>query len=280
MLLFPAPLTGFAKFECRTAVIPHDIQFKSNPEMNKGFKLRVIGWLYGIDFKKRDAIISISNYDREEIANHYPAFIDKIRVIYNPIDFGEAANANIENAKQYIFSNNLMHAHKNLDVLLEAFDHFMEKGWDGKLVIAGRLYCKNVEVRANLKAMVESGLVEITGYVSDEKMKELITGAKIFVNPSSFEGFGMSAVEAMGLGIPCVLADNSAVREVTLGRACYYSPAEDENTLAEAIADVLNNPPSDGFLAETAKMIRNRYDYRKITKEYIGFLEGLVKSNG
>jgi len=280
ILLFPVPLTGFAKFACRTVVIPHDVQFKSNPSINRGIKFKIIGFLYGADFMLRDAIVSISNYDRKEIAKHYSAFDDKIRMINNPIKFGECSKFNVNREKQYIFSNNLMHSHKNLYILLEAFAEIKERGWKGKLVIAGRLYCKDKKTRLILERLMDSGCLELTGYVSNERMNELISGASLFVNPSSYEGFGMSAVEAMGMGTPCLLADNSAVREVTLGRASYYCPAEDARVLASAISRALENPQPIEFLADTAKMIKSRYDYKKVTEKYIDMFEELGRLNG
>lgn len=279
ILLFPMPNTGFAKFKCKTVVIPHDVQFKSNPYMYQGWKYRVIGWIYGNDFSKRDAIVAISEFDKDEIEKYFAKYADKVVKIYNPIDFGEVEKKSIQNERPYIFSNNLMHPHKNLDVLLEAFATISEKGWEGKLVISGLIYCRNEECHRNLKKMVESGLVELTGYVTDKRMKELIEGAKFFVNPSSFEGFGMSAVEAMGNEIACVLADNSAVKEVTLGRAKYYRPARDSKALASEMRNMLDNPMAKDQLKQTAEIIRNRYDYRRIVEEYLDLFKKIGVDN-
>ena len=124
---------------------------------------------------------------------------------------------------------------------------------------------------------IASGKIVCEGYVNDSRMRELLSGACLFVNPSSYEGFGMSAVEAMGMGVPCVLADNSAVREVTLGRAVYYGPAEDEDALAYAILSTLEDLPSKEYLSETADMIRGRYDYKIAVSEYIDLFEELEK---
>lgn len=275
ILLFPVAYTGFAGFECPTAVIPHDIQFKSNPGIYKNWERWIFDWLYGSDFKKRDAVVAISGYDEGELHKHFGKFGGKIRRIYNPVDFGVEKGCFFDSGGPYIFANNLMYIHKNPDVLLSASNLLWEKGWDGRLVISGRVFIGNAETREALRRGTESGRVVLTGHVSDEEMKTLLSGASVFVNPSSFEGFGMSAVEAMGAGVPCVLADNSAVREVTLGRAFYYGPARNEEALARCLLDVLKNPPTPSFLEETAGLIRRSYDYRIIAEEYMKLFETL-----
>lgn len=63
----------------------------------------------------------------------------------------------------------------------------------------------------------------------------------LYINPSLFEGFGMTAVEAMILKVPTLLSRVSANYEVTKGLCHYYEPADDVEALAAAILDFLKN---------------------------------------
>ena len=49
----------------------------------------------------------------------------------------------------------------------------------------------------------------ITGYVDDADLPNLYSGAKIFMYPSLYEGFGLPVLEAMKSGVPVITADNS-----------------------------------------------------------------------
>jgi len=279
ILLFPFPATGFSRFNCPTVVIPHDVQYKSRPDENTGYKYKILDMLYKFDFSNRDAIVAISEYVKNEILKHFKKDACKVTVIYNPIEFGDTSHTEADFGVDYIFANNLMHVHKNLGVLIEAFKKLSDNGWPGKLVIAGRIWPGDSNVNMLFDSEVASGRIVYEGYVNDSRMSELLSGACLFVNPSSYEGFGMGAVEAMGMCVPCLLAENSAVKEVTLGRASYYSPAEDSDALADAMTRTILALPSKEYLAETADIIRGAYNYKVAVSKYANLFKALGKSN-
>lgn len=62
-----------------------------------------------------------------------------------------------------------------------------------------------------------------TGFVADEDMPVLYSGAAVFVYPSLYEGFGLPVLEAMQCGTPVVCTDNSSLPEVGGEAACYIS---------------------------------------------------------
>jgi glycosyltransferase involved in cell wall biosynthesis len=80
--------------------------------------------------------------------------------------------------------------------------------------------------------------VELVGWVSDERLRELYRGALAVVHPSKYEGFaGYPALEAMALGTPVVALDAPGSTEPLAGRAVLVS-REDPLLLAEAIAQL------------------------------------------
>ncbi len=279
ILLFPVAYTGFGRFNIPTVVIPHDIQFKSNPSTYKGYELGIFHFLYGRDFNKRDAIVAISGYDRDELAKYYGEYSEKVKLIYNPIDFaGKLVNSTEVEGKKYIFANNLAYVHKNLKTLLLAFYSIMDKT-DRSLVISGSVYRDDKETNMLMEELEQTGRLVLTGYLPKEDYDMMVGQASLFVNTSSFEGFGMPAVEAMNARVPCLLADNSAVREVTLGRCSYYSPADDHRELAEKLLMALNSDSDPGYLMETSVIIREKYDYKKISVEYLDLFKELYKGD-
>ena len=73
------------------------------------------------------------------------------------------------------------------------------------------------------------------GYVPDDDLRALMTGAAALVYPSRYEGFGTPPLEAWACGTPALVSDIPVLRESTEGRAIYL-PAADAEAWADGIA--------------------------------------------
>jgi alpha-1,3-rhamnosyl/mannosyltransferase len=85
----------------------------------------------------------------------------------------------------------------------------------------------------------------LTGYVPDEDLVPLLSGARCFLYPSLLEGFGFPPLEAMACGTPVVASDRASLPEV-IGDAGLLVDPDDEAAIAAAVASVLE----DDALAE------------------------------
>lgn len=272
-ILFPVAYTGFASFNIKTVVIPHDIQFKSNPNIYKGYERYIFDFLYGFDFRKRSKIVAISEYDRDEITGYYPDCSEKIIKIYNPVIFDKMKSKDKMRPQEggYIFANNLAYIHKNLITLLKAYDRIKDQV-DYNLVIAGTIFEGNPRALDIMRELVGEGHLRLTGFLPKKEFDIWLEHAEMLVNPSSFEGFGLAAVEGMYACVPCLVADNSAVREVTLDRVEYYAPATDDKLLGDKMLQVLANPPDEAYLKESSELVQYEYGYLRIAEKYLTLL--------
>lgn len=84
--------------------------------------------------------------------------------------------------------------------------------------------------------------VELLGRVSEEDLRGLYAGAELFVFPSLYEGFGLPPLEAMACGVPVLVSDIPAHREVC-GDAGHYFDPRDPASIAAAVRQVLGSPP-------------------------------------
>ena len=117
--------------------------------------------------------------------------------------------------------------------------------------------------------------VRFTGFVSDEERDKLFRNCALYVNPTLYEGFGMTAVEAMILKIPTLISKIPTNYEITKGLAWYYEPPEDEQSLADAIKKALSSTWEDAD--KKSKEISDSYNYINIAREYYDFFERCLK---
>jgi glycosyltransferase involved in cell wall biosynthesis len=132
---------------------------------------------------------------------------------------------------------------KNLSALLEAYGLYRRgAGEPLGLVLAGAVPAA-VDAGAGMRA--ERG-------VSPARLAELYAGAAALVHPSLYEGFGLTALEAMCAGTPVIAADAPGVREVCGDAALYCNPL-DPASFAAAMASVGADPALRARLSERGR---------------------------
>ena len=258
------------KLNVPTLVIPHDIQPLTLCKLHNSVYNKCTAIMTKNTLSVCDYIIAISNFDRNDMISKAPKYSAKYHTIYNPIFFKDYCYEKCE--KKYITAINIQWKHKNVDTIINAYAQ-VASTTDLNLVLVGKLP-KNIE---ELKAIVKDNNLEnrvfFTGFVSDEQMATIIQKTRIYVNASYFEGFGMTSIEMMGSGIPTIVANNTAQKEVTMGLCRYYEPTNDKFKLAEQIIDEIKKPKSETELFEITETIKQRYSYEIVANKYWKFIE-------
>ncbi len=281
VFLFPALATGLRRYPVPTVVVPHDIQSQTNQERFKIITRLLDGFCYHYDFKLRDRIVAISDFDKDEIVTTYPSHRDKVIRIYNPIFTDLFTSAGTYKAdKPYITAVNIQFTHKNTITLIKAFDEI-------KNIIPHDLYLIGntiAETEYLVPYVREHGLgdrILFKGFLKDVELAEILKGSALYVNPSFFEGFGMTAVEAILAGVPVLASRVAAVPEVTMGLCDYYAPPDDVTVLAEAMKKILleQGSPDTNHLKMISDKMDGRYNHVQISKQYYDLLMSLM-SNG
>ncbi len=106
--------------------------------------------------------------------------------------------------------------HKNLNLLRALASSVSSGDCALRFVLVG---LEGVHTSWNLPSNVE-----VLGHVSDHDLVELLASASCLFSPSLYEGFGLPVAEAMHLGVPVVLSDIPAHRELGGGAAVYFDP--------------------------------------------------------
>lgn len=194
-----------------------------------------------------DVILTISESTKNDLLTFRPDIqSDKIKVVYLGADSVFApVNDEVETAavrkkygiqtKKYLLAVSEVSLRKNFEHLLEAFTVLMDKAPDKQisLVLAGPVR-EGFSAVADKISRLEKYRDKIvqTGFVAEEDMPALYSGATAFVYPSLYEGFGLPILEAMQCAAPVVCADNSSLPEVGGGAACYISGRDVAETAA------------------------------------------------
>ena len=100
------------------------------------------------------------------------------------------------------------------------------------------------------------------GFVSNEELASLYRGALALVLPSSEEGFGLPAAEAMASGTAVITSTNAALVEVT-GDAALHVDANDVDALASAMLRVASDDAFRGALGSLGLERARRFTWRR-----------------
>lgn len=92
------------------------------------------------------------------------------------------------------------------------------------LVLAGSIGWRNEDLHQRIAEAASEGWLRHLGFVDDVTLQQLYAGARLFVYPSIYEGFGLPPVEAMASGTPVVVSNRSCLPEVCGDAARYVDP--------------------------------------------------------
>ncbi len=241
--------TGPALYK-RQIVTFHDLFPLEHPELYSRAYANWYKLLLTQLAKRAIHLIAVSEYTKSRIIKILGRNPEDITVIHNGLSRCctrvsqssalAAGHALGLPSRRYVLSLSSLESRKNLRTLLAAWKHVLPVlPHDVWLVLAGPKADEAVYTKQALPAHVPR--VFYTGYVPDEQLAGLYTGASLFVFPSLAEGFGFPLLEAMACGLRCITSNTSALPEVGGDVVKYISPL-DAIGLANAIRDELRRP--------------------------------------
>lgn len=208
---------------------------------HRGFRARL-----GRLVRRSARLVTISQRTREDLIALLGADPDRVRVVYpacrsffRPVPPADAAAVAARYGIQdpYVLYVGGLGPHKNLTALLRAYERARLDGrLAARLVVVGspRWGAEALGILEGLRVRTD---VMLTGPVPDDDLPALYAGARLFVFPSRYEGFGLPVLEAMACGTPVVTTAAGALPEVAGEAGCYVDP-DDEAALAARMCEI------------------------------------------
>ncbi|MFH1561635.1 MAG: glycosyltransferase family 1 protein [Patescibacteria group bacterium] len=219
--------------------------------------------------KKAKRVISISEFTRQDLIKNYQIKPERIVVAYpgfTSSNKDRSSPRKIKTPANYLLTLGTLKPSKNLEGIIRALDILVrEKGLDLGLVIAGKKGWLFESIFDLVKELHLSRRVVFTGYINEAEKKTLLRGAKLFVMPSFWEGFGIPALEAMAAKLPVVCSDRGSFPEIT-GQAAVLVNPHDHRQLADKIFEVLSDKKIREKMIEAGKKQVKLFDWKNCSR--------------
>lgn len=194
-------------------------------------------------------IIAVSHYTATRIKDRYSIPDEKISVVHNGVDqrFSPSSENGIARMRQrldlpdgpYVLSLSAIEPRKNIHRTLRVWDQIQEDLPEKiHLVLAGGAGRPTIFHNYSISSVPDN--VYFTGYVDDDVLPDLYSGAEAFIYPSLYEGFGLPVLEAMACGTAIITSNTTSLPEVVGEAGIRVDPTSDQD-LYEGLGRILGD---------------------------------------
>ncbi|MHB1319038.1 MAG: glycosyltransferase family 4 protein [Anaerolineae bacterium] len=269
----------------RTVLTIHDLSYLRLPECSSPALLSYLLDAVPRSVARADLILADSYSTQQDLVELMSVPADRIRVIYPAVDatFSRAEPAQVAAVRAryridgpYILSLGTLQPRKNYVRLIQAFRQLREmRRVPHRLVIGGGPGWLHEPIYETIASLGLQDAVSMLGYVIEQDLAALYTGADVFAFPSLYEGFGIPVLEAMACGTPVVAANTSSLPEAAGDAALLVSPTDTE-ALAEALVQALGDTELRERLSRLGYEQYLRFSWEESARRLLDSYQSLV----
>lgn len=235
-----------------TVLTVHDLIFKLFPKHHKLQNYLYLNAAMPLYVKRADHIIAVSETTKRDLIKHYGTPADKISVIYEAAaaHFTPQSESRIAEVRakynlpeRYLIHVGTIEPRKNLARLVEALSILRRDDPDLRLVVVGSVGWLTESFFNAIERFDQSEAVIRPGYIPDDDLPAMLSGASVAVIPSLYEGFGLPVLEAMACGVPVACSSTSSVGEIAGDAAITFDPES-----VDAMVDAISAPLYAGYM--------------------------------
>jgi glycosyltransferase involved in cell wall biosynthesis len=246
------------------------------PELTSRLGLAIRMFFFRRAYRKSHEIFTVSEFSKSRI-NYHLGIEKPINVTYSGIQpiYLNSRKKNIKKEETIVFVGNIK-KHKGLNTLIDAFCMARSEGLLHKLIIIGNKEKFRTRDNAVLNKIESLGSenVTFTNFISNERLVELLSTAKLLVQPSLYEGFGLPPLEAMVLGTRALISDIPVFREVYEGFPVTFFRAGDSGDLKDKMMELL----SDKTPFSLSDDLVEKYTFQKTADKLLHHLTAVKNS--
>lgn len=239
-------------------------------------------WLYSNYLFRRarrraDAFVITNHSDLV----HFPeSFRARVFPFYGGVNVDQIPTGEVVKTRDVVFCSRL-HPQKGIEGFLDVWKLVREQVSQARFTVIGNGapdYERMLKAKAERLGIADS--IDWLGYVNNEAKYEIYRSARVMVHPTVFDNNGMVAAEALCSGLPVVMYDLPALRDLyTTG--CVKVPFGDKTAFADEVVRLLQNntaiaavAPKGGQLAE----LREKWNWPNRVRLFRAWLEHVIRS--
>ena len=216
-------------------------------------------------------VLTVSDYAARDVSRTLGVAPDRLRVaveaaapVYRPSESAEAiasvaSRAGVADGQRWFIYVGGFNPHKHVDLLVRAHAELARDSTDPPLLLlvgdatSDPFHGARAQIHAAIAASGTESLVRWTGFLSDEDLRHLLSGAVALVLASECEGFGLPAVEAAACGTPVIATTESPLPELLKGAGFFVAP-RDVTALVAAMRRLDTDRDARDGMARCAKV--------------------------
>jgi glycosyltransferase involved in cell wall biosynthesis len=270
-----------APIRCRVPVVLtiHDVSFCAHPEWfswREGSRRRT---LTGLAARRAARVLTDSQFSKDEIVQRLGVDGARVQVIY-PGSSGLAPRARRADATHpshlVLFVGSIL-ARRHVPELVEGFARLARRRPDVHLAIVGEARgVPAVDLDSLVRATGVEDRIQVRGFVTDDELADLYGCAGAFAFLSSYEGFGLTPLDAIEAQVPPVVLDTPVAREI-YGPAAHYVTTPDPALVEAALERVLFDASERTRMAEAGVTRLSRYTWAAAARQTLDAVVGAAR---
>jgi glycogen synthase len=244
--------------------------------------------------RRADHVVTCSRYMRVHVANVFGVRPSKITAIPNGVDPRDLEPIEpdlpvlraryADPGELLVLLVGRLVYEKGFHLALDALAPILRRRGGVRFVVAGTGTAE-AELKRQAKKLGLAGYGVFLGWIGDDMLHSLYRVSDLCIVPSTYEPFGLVALEAMASGCPCVVADTGGLREVVPveGTVGLRFPSRDSTALRGVLERVLTDDAERAQLVAEAREHVLRFDWAEVarrTAEVYGVLLGATSRAG
>ena len=275
---YTAPLASRAP----TVVAVHDVSYWAHPEWfrwREGLRRR---WVTRWAARRARAVLTLTETSKLDVVAWLGVDDARVHVINPAVDshpsFGAPPEvpARAARAPSVLYVGSIFNR-RHVPALVAAVGRLRSHGREVRLDIVGenRTFpfedIDGIVARAGLAPVVRR-----RDYVPHDELGRLYAEARVFAFLSSYEGFGLTPLEALRAGVVPLVLDTPVAREA-YGPAAFYVPDVSPDTVAAGLARLLDDDLARDEVLSAAPTTLGRYSWDRAARETMAVLRGSVR---